>query len=427
MSSSARADGPISLAAPPLRGVRILDLSQFLAGPFCTQILADLGAEIIKIEPQAGDPTRVLPPYAYKGEGAYFLAINRTKRSVVLDLATHDGRNVFYDLVRRADVVVEAYRPGVAKKLGVDYDALKGINPRIVYCSISGFGQDGPYAARPAYDMIVQALSGAMSLTGEVGGRPVRSGTPIGDLNAGQCAATAIVAALWERERSGVGQSIDVAMLDVQVAMLTYLAEYYLISGDVPGLQGRGHMSIPTYNAFRAHDGRDVLICANTERMWQQLCQALEMPELVNDPRFETNERRHANRADLEPILERAFAMHDSEDLLARFHEHGIPSAPVNSVAEALADPQVVHRQMVREVPHVLGGAIRVVGNPVKFSRSQEGEFTSPPTLGQHTEVVLREVLEYRPEQIETLRQQGAFGSEAAASADPTKTRGPVT
>lgn len=417
----------MSLAAPPLHGVRILDLSQFLAGPFCTQILADLGAEIIKIEPQAGDPTRVLPPYAYKGEGAYFLAINRTKRSVVLDLATHDGRNVFYDLVRRADVVVEAYRPGVAKKLGVDYAALKAINPRIVYCSISGFGQDGPYATRPAYDMIVQALSGAMSLTGEVGGRPVRSGTPIGDLNAGQSAATAIVAALWERERSGVGQSIDVAMLDVQVAMLTYLAEYYLISGDVPGLQGRGHMSIPTYNAFRARDGRDVLICANTERMWQQLCRALEMPELVNDSRFETNERRHANRADLEPILARAFAARDSNDLLARFHEHGIPSAPVNSVAEALADPQVVHRQMVREVPHILGGAVRVLGNPVKFSRSQEGEFTSPPTLGQHTEIVLREVLEYTPERIEMLRQQGAFGSEAAASAGPTKTRGPVT
>ncbi|MBI2998396.1 MAG: CoA transferase [Deltaproteobacteria bacterium] len=375
----------MSPAAPPLRGVRLLDLTQFLAGPFCTQILADLGAEIIKIEPQAGDPSRALPPYFYKGEGAYFLAINRSKRSVVLDLATEGGRNVFYDLVRRADVVVEAYRPGVVQKLGVDYETLKAINPRIVYCSISGFGQDGPYATRPAYDMIVQALSGAMSLTGEIGGRPVRSGTPIGDLNAGQFAVTAILAALWERERSGTGQFIDVAMLDVQVAMLCYLAQYYLISGDVPGLQGRGHMSIPTYNAFRARDGRDVLICANTERMWQQLCQALEMAELANDPRFETNERRHANRAELEPILERAFALHDSGDLLARFHEHGIPSAPVNSVAEALADPQVVHRQMVREVPHTLGGAIRMLGNPIKFSRSREGDFTSPSTLGQHT------------------------------------------
>ena len=187
-------------------------------------------------------------------------------------------------------MVVEGFRPGVVKKLGVDYDTLKAINPRIVYCSISGFGQNGPYATRPAYDMIVQALSGAMSLTGEVGGRPVRSGTPIGDLNAGQFAVTAILAALWERERSGMGQLIDVAMLDVQVAMLCYLAQYYLVSGDVPGLQGRGHMSIPTYNAFRARDGRDVLICANTERMWQQLCQALEMAELANDPRFETNE-----------------------------------------------------------------------------------------------------------------------------------------
>ena len=426
MSSSSNTDRPMNSAKPTLRGLRILDLTQFLAGPFCTQILGDLGAEIVKIEPQAGDPTRALPPYFYKGESAYFLAINRTKLSLVLDLSTEAGRNVFHDLVRRADVVIEAYRPGVAKKLGVDYDAIKKINPRIVYCSISGFGQDGPYATRPAYDMIVQALSGAMSLTGEIGGRPVRSGTPIGDLNAGQSAATAILAALWEREHSGVGQSIDISMLDVQVAMLSYLGQYYLISGDVPSLQGRGHMSIPTYNAFRARDGRDVLICANTERMWQQLCEALEMPELANDPRFETNERRHANRAELEPILERAFARYACADLLARFHERGIPSAPVNSVAEALADPQVVHRRMVRAVAHTLGGEIRVLGNPIKFSRSHEADFISPPTLGQHTESVLREVLEYTPERIETLRQQGAFGPESAATTfDSAKKRSP--
>lgn len=413
----------MSQSEPTLRGLRILDLTQFLAGPFCTQILADLGAEIIKIEPQAGDPTRLLPPYFYKGESAYFLAINRTKQSVVLDLSIESGRHVFYDLVKKADVVIEAFRPGVAKKLGADYDALKAVNPRIVYCSISGFGQDGPYATRPAYDMIVQALSGAMSLTGEIGGRPVRSGTPIGDLNAGQSAATAILAALWERERSGVGQSVDISMLDVQIAMLSYLGEYYLISGDMPGLQGRGHMSIPTYNAFRARDGRDVLICANTERMWQQLCEALEIPELVNDPRFETNERRHANRAELEPILERAFARYDCVFLLKRFHERGIPSAPVNSVAEALADPQAVHRRMVREVPHTLGGEIRVLGNPIKFSRSAENEFRSPPTLGQHTESVLRETLGYTTAQIETLRQQRAFGNQSGVGSDAAKNR----
>jgi CoA:oxalate CoA-transferase len=414
----------MSQSEPPLRGLRILDLTQFLAGPFCTQILADLGAEIIKIEPHAGDPTRLLPPYFYKGESAYFLAINRTKQSVVLDLSIEPGRHIFYDLVKKADVVIEAFRPGVAKKLGADYDALKAVNPRIVYCSISGFGQDGPYATRPAYDMIVQALSGAMSLTGEIGGRPVRSGTPIGDLNAGQSAATAILAALWERERSGVGQSVDISMLDMQIAMLSYLGEYYLISGDVPGLQGRGHMSIPTYNAFRARDGRDVLICANTERMWQQLCQALDIAELASDARFETNEQRHANRAELEPILAGAFAQHDCADLLKRFHERGIPSAPVNSVAEALADPQVVHRRMVREVPHTLGGEIRVLGNPIKFSRSAENEFSSPPTLGQHTESVLREVLGYTTAQIETLRQQGACGNQSGVGSDAAKIHG---
>ena len=252
----------------------------------------------------------------------------------------------------------------------------------------------------------------------------MRSGTPIGDLNAGQSAATAILAALWERERSGAGQSVDISMLDVQISMLSYLGEYYLISGDVPGLQGRGHMSIPTYNAFRARDGRDVLICANTERMWQELCAALEIPELANDPRFATNERRHANRAELEPMLTSAFAKRDCADLLKRFHEQGIPSAPVNSVAEALADPQVVHRRMVREVPHTLGGEIRVLGNPIKFSRSGESEFSSPPTLGQQTESVLSEVLGYSAEQIETLRQQRAFGAGTAVSAAPAKTRG---
>src|SRR3989304_4536732 len=349
-------------ANPPLCGLRILDLTQFLAGPFCTQILGDLGAEIVKIEPQAGDPTRALPPYFYKGESAYFLAINRTKLSLVLDLSTEAGRNVFHDLVRGADVVVEAFRPGVTKKLGVDYDAIKKINPRIVYCSISGFGQDGPYATRPAYDMIVQALSGAMSLTGEIGGRPVRSGTPIGDLNAGQSAATAILAALWEREHSGVGQSIDISMLDVQVSMLSYLGQYYLVSGDVPGLQGRGHMSIPTYNAFRARDGRDVLICANTERMWQELCEALEMPELANDPRFETNDRRHANRAELEPILERAFAKYDCANLLARFHERESARRPVPSYSRNLNVQQIVRRRKVRAVAHTLGRVIRVPG-----------------------------------------------------------------
>ena len=408
----------------PLRGLRILDLTQFLAGPFCTQILADLGAEIIKIEPAAGDPTRLLPPYFHKGESAYFLAVNRTKQSMVLDLSIEPGRNVFYDLVKHADVVIEAYRPGVTKKLGADYEALKAVNPRIVYCSISGFGQDGPYATRPAYDMIVQALSGGMSLTGEIGGRPVRSGTPIGDLNAGQSAATAILAALWERERSGAGQAVDISMLDVQIAMLSYLGEYYLISGDMPGLQGRGHMSIPTYNAFRARDGRDVLICANTERMWQELCEALEISELVKDPRFETNERRHAHRAELTPLLERAFAQHDCAELLKRFHEHGIPSAPVNSVAEALADPQVAHRCMVREIAHTLGGEIRVLGNPIKFSRSAENEFRSPPTLGQHTESILRETLGYTSEQIESLRQRGAFGNRSGVNSASSKSRG---
>jgi crotonobetainyl-CoA:carnitine CoA-transferase CaiB-like acyl-CoA transferase len=394
---------------PPLKGVRILDLSMFLAGPFCTQQLADLGADIIKIEPRNGDSTRALPPHFHKGESLYFLSANRSKRGMVLDLAQPEGREVFYRLVTGADVVVDNFRPGVTAKLGVDFATLSEINPRIVCCSISGYGQDGPYAKRPAYDMIVQALSGGMSLTGEPGARAVRAGIPIGDICAGLHAVIGILAALTEREVSGKGQFIDISMLDVQVAMLSYQGVYHLFSGEVPGRQGRGHASIPTYASFEAADGNDVLICANTEKMWQGLCEVLEQPELLLDARFLTNELRHTHRDALEPLLTQAFLRRSRDQWLELLNAKGVPCAPVNTVADALVDPQVRHRGMVRSLTHQLGGEIDVLGNPIKLSRSPCGPFRSPPLLGQHTDEIMRE-LEYAADEVGRLKERGVIG-----------------
>lgn len=395
-----------SESLPPLSGVRVIDLSMFLAGPFCTQQLADLGAEVIKVEPKNGDSTRALPPHFHQGESLYFLSANRSKKGVVLDLAQAEGRAILHKLVANADIVVDNFRPGVTAKLEADFATLSEINPRIVCCSISGYGQDGPYAKRPAYDMIVQALSGGMSLTGEPGARAVRSGIPIGDICAGLHAVIGILAALKERERSGKGQFIDISMLDVQVAMLSYQGVYHLFSGEVPGRQGRGHASIPTYASFQGSDDNDVLICANTERMWVALCKVLELNDLPSDVRFLTNELRHTHRDQLEPLLEQAFAYRTSAEWIERLTAEGVPCAPVNSVADALVDPQVRHRDMVCKVAHELGGEIEVLGNPVKLSRSPCAPFTSPPLLGQHTEEVLR-ALDYNADEIGMLKQKG--------------------
>jgi CoA:oxalate CoA-transferase len=379
-------------APSALNGIKVIDLSMFLAGPFATQQLADLGADIIKIEPEHGDSTRLLPPHFHKGESLYFLSTNRSKRGMSIDLRQAEGREIFYDLVRSADVVIDNFRPGVTKKLGVDHETLSALNPSIICCSISGFGQDGPYANRPAYDMIVQAISGGMSLTGEPGQRAVRAGVPIGDICAGLHAVIGILAALRERAKSGVGQAIDISMLDVQVSMLSYQGVYHLFSGEILGGQGRAHASIPTYASFQAKDGRDVLICANTEKMWIALCQILDLDYLAKDEKFLTNELRHTHRAELVPILNDAFLKRSSTEWLERLNEKGVPCAPVNTVAEALRDPQVRHREMVQKFEHELGGDIEVLGNPIKMSRSPTAPIKSPPLLGQHTKEILREI-----------------------------------
>lgn len=405
--------------AQPLKGLRVLDLTQFLSGPYATMILGDLGAEVIKVEPHGGDSARAIPPHFVGDDSAYYLSVNRNKQSVAVDMKQAAGREVVRELALRCDVLIENFRPGVAQKLGLSYEELSAQQPRLVWCSISGFGQDGPYRDYPAYDMIVQALSGGMSLTGEHGGLPVRSGIPLGDLAAGMFSVIGIQSALLERERSGRGKQIDIAMLDCQISMLCYQAAYHLITGVVPGTQGRGHDSIPTYRAFVAGDNVNVVVCANTERMWEEMAGALGVPELISDPRFKTNADRYRNRAELWPLLDAAFLRQPSSHWVERFRASAIPVGVVNTLDRALNDPHVQHRNMVLD----LGGErrrVRVAGNPVKFTGEQEPAAVYPPPLGADTGSVLTRVLGWPPERVEALLKQGVLLDRAASARDRT-------
>ncbi|WP_166354113.1 CaiB/BaiF CoA transferase family protein [Phytoactinopolyspora limicola] len=380
---------------PPLTGVRVLDLTTFLSGPYATQILADLGADVVKVEPPAGDSSRAIPPHFVDRDSAYYLGVNRNKRSVVANLKTPDGVQLLGELARVADVVIENYRPGVLARLGLTYHELRPHNPGVVWCSISGFGQDGPYRDRPAYDMIVQAMSGGMSLTGLPDGPPVRSGIPLGDLAAGMYAVIGIGAALHQRAQTGVGRALDISMLDCQISMLSYQGAYHLLAGVTPGRQGRGHDSIPTYRAFTAADGVDLVVTANTDGMWRALCGVLDRAELLDDPRFADAAGRQAHRAELEPLLEKSFTTRPAAEWLDRLHAAAVPAAPVHTVPEALADPHVRHRDMVVDLP--ADGdlpALQLLGNPVKFTDGgREAAPARPPRLGEHAAEVLRDWL----------------------------------
>ena len=377
----------------PLDGITVLDLTQFLAGPFSTQILADLGAEVIKLEAPSGDWSRVLPPHFVGTDSCYYLSINRNKAGVVIDMKDPEGLALVKRLAAKCDILMENFRPGVLDRLGLGYDALSADNPRLIWASISGFGQTGPYRDRPAYDMIVQAMSGGMSLTGERGGAPVRAGIPLGDLSAGMYAAIGTLAAVEERHRTGQGKKIDISMLDCQVAMLTYQAAYYLQSGEVPGRQGRGHESIPTYRSFDAAKDTQLVICANTERMWRGLCSVLGLEELTEDDRFRTNEDRHRNREALWPLLEDAFSKREAPEWVPDLLQAGVPVGEVNTLADSLADEQVLDRQMVLDLESDDGLRARVAGNPIKFDGENDAPHHYPPALGQHSRAVLQKLL----------------------------------
>jgi crotonobetainyl-CoA:carnitine CoA-transferase CaiB-like acyl-CoA transferase len=391
----------------PLSRLLVLDLTQVLAGPFAAQIFGDLGARVIKIEPPGGEMARAVAPHFVKGESAYGLAVNRNKESLVIDLKTERGRAIMLDLVRRADIVLENFRPGVAARLGFSYEMLKAANPKIIVCAISGFGQTGPYRDRPAYDIIVQAMSGGMSMTGERGGRPVRAGIPLADLSAGLYAVIGALAAVERVRQEGGGAYIDVSMLDCQISMLVYQAAYHLIAGEVPGPQGREHVSWPTYRAFRCADSIEIVVAANTERMWIDLCAALGCGELPADPRFRLNDDRLRHRAELTPLLEAAAAKMRSDDLLAKLAAAQVPAGPINTLDRALADPQVRHRDMVVELTDRDGDSIRVVGSPLKFAGRSSRAHAYPHRLGADSADILRELLGMPEDEVARLVREG--------------------
>lgn len=394
-----------------LAGVRVLDLTQFLAGPWATQILADLGADVIKVEAPEGDLTRRLPPHFIGDDSVYYLSTNRSKRSIVIDLKTVKGKAILQRLARRCDVIIENFRPGVAVRLGLDSTVLTKERPELIWASISGFGQDGPASNLPAYDMIVQALSGGMSMTGEKDGPPVRAGIPIADLSAGLYAVIGILAALHRRERERIGDVIDISMLDCQLAMTCYQSAYYLNSGVIAGPQGREHDSITTYRSFTCGDGRDVVVTANTERMWQSLCDVLDMTELAADPRFADSHCRYENSAALLPILDKGFRRQTAAYWDAALKKAGIPAGLVKNIAEALEDEQVTARNLVIEMSNRNGDKVSVVGNPIRSTNAERGLERYPPALGEDNGAILSELLGVDHAEVRTLYADGVVSA----------------
>jgi CoA:oxalate CoA-transferase len=353
--------------AGPLSGVLVVDLTRVLAGPYCTMVLADLGARVIKIEPpRTGDDSRGFGPFL-RGRSVYFMSLNRGKESIALDLKAETDRAVFESLLARADVLVENYRPGALDRLGFGWETLHARFPRLIYAATSGFGHTGPYASRPAYDMVVQAMGGIMSLTGHPGGPPTRVGTSVGDITAGLFTAIGIAAALVDRQRSGQGMKIDVAMLDCQIAILENAIARYVATGEVPGPLGARHASITPFEAFGARDGH-VIIAAGNDALFAKLAEALGKPTLAADPRFATNEKRTANHAALKEEIVAIMATRDVADWLDILGKAGVPCGPINDVARALADPQIAARNMVVSMDDAHAGGLRMAGNPIKLS-----------------------------------------------------------
>ena len=390
----------------PLSGLRVIDLTQFLSGPFCTQILGDLGAEIIKVESPQGDLAREIPPHFKAGDSLYYHAVNRNKKSIVIDLKDPGGPELLRRLIACSDIVVENFRPGVLDRLGLSSSFARREKPSLIWCSISGFGQGGPYRDKPAYDMIVQALSGGMSITGEPGRGAVRAGVPIGDLSAGLYAGIGVLAALNRRNTTGQGETIDISMLDCQAAMLTYQMAYHLHSAEVPGRQGAAHDSIPTYRTFLAQDGVEVVVTANTERMWHGMCRALDAEELMSDPRFLTNRDRLENSDVLWPLLDAAFQTEPAAYWVERLEYEQVPVGVVNTLDRVAEDPQILHRNMVLELP-VEDGSVRVMGDSIKLDQASRRSHLSPPQLGSDTRSVLSGLLGLTTEEIDAYNAAG--------------------
>ncbi|WP_046467992.1 CaiB/BaiF CoA transferase family protein [Allosalinactinospora lopnorensis] len=389
-----------------LGGLRVLDISRILSGPFCTMALADLGADVIKVEdPRNGDDTRGWGPPFQGEDAAYFLGVNRNKRGIAVDLKDPECAELVRNLARTADVVVENFRPGTAERLGLGYEQVSADNPGVVYASISGYGQTGPYSAQPGYDAIAQALSGIMSVTGEPDRPPVRIGVSGADLAAGMWAAIGLLAALRERERTGRGQWVDVSLLDGQIAWLTYVAAGYFASGEVPERYGAAHPSIVPYQAFPAAD-RQIMVAAGNDGLWRRFAETVGLAHLVDEPRFAGNSDRVRNRDALVPLIEEALSARTAEEWTARLSEAGVPAGPINNVEQALQHPQVIARDMVTEVEHTEAGTVRAVGSPVKLSASPPQVRTAPPRHGEHTADILG-ALGAGEDQMARMRERG--------------------
>ena len=392
----------------PLEGITILDFSRVLSGPYCTMQLADLGARVIKIEqPGRGDDTRAWGPPFLHGESSYFLSINRNKESIALDLKHPASRSVVERLLDRADVVVENFRPGTMERLGFGYGTAAGRWPRIVYCSISGFGQTGPRRTEPGYDAVMQAEGGLMSITGDREGPPFRLGVAIADLTTALFAAQGILAALVAREKTGRGQLVDVGMLDTVASMLTYQAGIVFATGTSPGRMGNQHPSIAPYDTFATADGEFVLAVGNDEQ-FERMAALVAEPSLTADERFRTNSGRVHHYDALHAQLQRIFGRWKRDEIVRALTDAGVPCGAVRSVTETLADPQLAARDMIVPMRHPIAGDIRVLANPVKLSSTPPAIRTPPPTLGQHTDAILRDDAGLNDAEIEALRRAGA-------------------
>ena len=391
-----------------LGGLRILDLTRVLAGPFCTMMLADMGAEVIKIEqPGKGDDTRHFAPFQ-NNESAYYMNLNRGKKGVTLDLKG-EGREMFLELVKTADVVVENYRPGTMDKLGVGYETLKAVNPRLVYAAVSGFGDTGPYRLRPGYDIIAQAMGGLLSTTGWPGGEPTRSGTAMADVLAGLSVTIGILAALRHRDQAGVGQKVDVALVDSVVASLEIITQIYLTDGRVPERIGNRYESCYPYDSFAARDGSVVIAAAN-DKLWRLVCSTIEQPALAEDPRFDTNAKRVERHAEIKPLIEQWTRAHAIEEIVEKLLAAGVPASPINTVDRLVTDPHIAGaREMFVDVEHPKAGKTRLTGAHIKLSATPARLRTPAPMLGEHNDEVFGGLLGLSADALEELRRKGVI------------------
>jgi CoA:oxalate CoA-transferase len=401
-------------ASPPLKGIRILDFTIMLAGPFATMMLGDCGAEVIKIErPGTGDNTRAIGPFSSKDPdhqaGGVFLSIGRNKKSITIDLKRPKGIEIVKELVKKSDVVLENFRPGVMDRLGLGYSELSRVNPRIVYTSISGFGQTGPYRERPSFDLIAQAMGGVMAMTGPKGGAPCKVGPGIGDIWAASIAAYATMVALHSSNITGRGQHVDCAMYDSMIYMIERAVMMYSLAGIVSGRDGNAHPLYAPYDCFETKDGKHVVVAGHWENQWQNLCRAMNRQDLLEDPRFRTMWDRAQNYEHLRSIIETWIAARNREEIISMLIDYDVPVGPVNTVEDIFNCPQVNAREMLSEIHHPIVGQMKIVGVPIQFSETPVRVRSAAPLLGEHTEEVLRNILSLSDSEIQTMREEGVI------------------